>query len=233
MTTALDHRYPTVQGEFEQEDEFEFEFEAEAQVERELEEEDEGESFVNPIQRIYRDAELMAHLSRRASEAEGEDEAEAFIGALVPIAARLIPRAAALLSRNAPALIRGATRIAQQLRADPSTRRLVRAIPVVLQRTAQSLADQSASGRPMTADRALKTLATMTGRVLATPASRRRAVGAVDIFDRRWHRRATRSATFDGPLAGGPAYGQPARRRPVRRRQGPPSAAVRRGRRRR
>ncbi len=117
MTTSVDHRYPAIQGEYEDETEYEFEFEFEFEAEAEAEGENEGESFVNPVQRIYRDAELMAHLSRRASNAESEDEAEAFIGALVPIAARLIPRAAPVLARNAPALIRGATRIARRLRA--------------------------------------------------------------------------------------------------------------------
>src|SRR4051794_1925876 len=244
MTSAVNHRYPAVQGEFEaeleaeeelefeaededegeledefedesflsalggiarsvggllgegedeaeNEAEFEFEFEVEAELETEAEDEfeDEDEAFVNPVQRIYRDAELMAHLAGNAATAEGEEEAEAFIGALVPIAARLIPRAASLVSRNAPALIRGATRIVRRLRKDPATRRLVRAMPVVLQRTAQSLADQAASGRPVTADSAMRTLARMTGRVLGTPHSCRRALGAVGVFDRRYRRR--------------------------------------------
>jgi hypothetical protein len=249
MTTAVDHRYPAIQGEYEDEAEYEFEFEAEAEAEGE------DEDFVNPIRRIYPDAELMAHLSRRASDAESEEEAEAFIGALIPIAARLIPRAASILARNAPTLIRGAAGLARRLRANPSTRRLVRALPVVLQRTAQSLADQSAAGRPVTPQRALRTLATMTGRVLQTPATRRRAVRAVNVFDRRWHQRCRAS----GSLAGGPAYGAPASdiagydgpaygtasyngssggsaytgRRPVRRRQRRSSTAVRRGGRRR
>ena len=63
------------EGEIEGEAEVEFDFEAEAEAEAEteyeweLEEEyeEEGEGFVNPIRRIYRDAELMAHLSARAA----------------------------------------------------------------------------------------------------------------------------------------------------------------------
>ena len=256
MTSALNHRYPEVQGEFEdeleaedefedefeEEDEFEneeflgalggiartvggllggdaefeeeaaaeFEFEAEAEGEFEAEDESEDEAFVNPVQRIYRDAELMAHLSRQAAASEGEEEAEAFLGALVPLAARLIPRAAALVSGNAPALIRGVTTIGRRLRGDPATRRLIQALPVVLQRTAQSLADQAASGRTITADRAVTTLARVTGRVLQTPASCRSAVHAVDVFDRRYRQRARRTVRRQTvPHAGGPAYGQP------------------------
>ena len=86
----------------------------------------------------------MAHLARQAAMTESEGEAEAFIGALVPLAAKIIPRAARLIARNAPTLVRTARRITRNLRRDPTTRRLVQAMPVVLQRTAQSLADQAA-----------------------------------------------------------------------------------------
>jgi hypothetical protein len=284
MSSALNHRYPTVQGEFEDESElefeaedeleleeesefedefedeaflgairgiagavgnllgegeiegeeesefeFEFEFEAEAESEYEDENEDESEAFVNPVQRIYRDAELMAHLSRQAADAEGEEESEAFIGALIPIAARLIPRAASLVARNAPALIRGATKIVRKLRRDPTTRRLIRAMPVVLQRTAQSLADQAMAGRPITAGTAVNTLVRMTGRVLGSPAGRQSAVRAVGIFDDRFRRRARRRPAPG--MAGGPAYSRASS--PARRRSRATSPAVRRARRRR
>src|SRR6266545_812525 len=169
------------EGELEAEGEQEDEFEAEA--------EEEAEGFVNPVRRIYRDAETMAHLARQAAQTESEGEAEAFIGALVPLASRLIPRAAKLVARHAPALVRGATRDVRSLRRNPRTRRLVRALPVVLQRTAQSLADQAANGRPIDATTVVRTLGTMTGRVLRGP-NGRRALRAVDVFNRRWHRRA-------------------------------------------
>jgi hypothetical protein len=181
------------EGEYEGEFEFEFEAEAEAESEGELEDEDEDESeaFVNPVRRIYRDAELMAHLSTQATRVESESEAEAFIGALIPIAARLIPRAARLVSRNAPALIKGATRITRRLRRDPRTRRLVQAMPVILQRTAQSLADQAANGVEIDPTVAVQTLGQMSGRVLSGPGSGR-AVRAVRVFDQRYHRRHRR-----------------------------------------
>src|SRR4051812_25072489 len=143
----------------------------------------------SPATRRPRGADVRPRGAASPATAGGEEEAEAFIGALIPIAARLIPRAASLVTRNAPALIRGATRIVRRLRQDPSTRRLVRAMPVVLQRTAQSLADQAATGRPVTAESTVRTLARMTGRVLGTPHSCRRALGAVGVFDRRYRRR--------------------------------------------
>ncbi len=176
-------------GEAEDEAEYDFEFEAEAEDEAEEEGESEGEAFVNPIRRIYPDAELMAHLSSQAARAESEEEAEAFIGALIPLAARLIPRAAALIHRNAPTLIRGATRLAGQLRLQPRTRRLVSTLPVVLQRTAQSLSDQAAAGHAITPAGALDTLGAIAQGVLSDPADCRRVMSAVGTFDRRYHRR--------------------------------------------
>lgn len=266
--TTMNHRYPTIQGEFEGEEEYEFEeeledeaffgplaqiagsllgeeeledeyeaeyegeleeeyeFEFEAEAEAELESEgelesefedeaeEEAEGFVNPVRRVYRDAETMAHLAVRAERADSEAEAEAFVGALVPIAARLIPRAASVLARNAPALIKGATRIARRLRRNPQTRQLVRALPVVLQRTAQSLADQSANGQPIDATAVIRTLGTMTGRVLGSSGASR-AVRAVDVFDRRWQRRARWNARRRPSVR--VVRGRPVTRRPVPR----------------
>ena len=209
-----------IEGEVEAEVEFDFEAEAEYESELEEEYEEEAEEFVNPIRRIYRDAELMAHLSTRAAQTESEDEAEAFIGALVPIAARLIPRAGRLLTRNAPSLIRGVSRLTRQLRRNPASRQFITAIPVILQRTAQSLADQAAQGRPITADTVIRTLTSVAARVLGRPADRRRAVRAVGVFDRRYHNRWR--------------TGPPGRRgATLPRRRRVPSMAVRRDRRRR
>jgi hypothetical protein len=67
-------------------------------------------------------------------------------------------------------------------------------MPVILQRTAQSLADQADAGQPIGADTVARTLGTITGRVLRGP-SGIRAVRAVDVFDRRWHRRARWAAS--------------------------------------
>ena len=194
--------------------EVEFEFEAEAETEEEAEEEYEDEAFVNPVRRIYPDAELMAHLSTRAAQTSSEAEAEAFLGALVPLASKLIPRAEGELARHGPALIRGTSALGRRMRRGRGSRKYIRALPVVLQRTAQSLADQAASGRPVTADVAVSTLARIAGRVLRTPSERDRAVRAVNTFDRRYHRRNRR-----------PSPGTTA---PRRRRRAAPSRTARR-----
>ncbi|GIH15906.1 hypothetical protein [Rugosimonospora africana] len=191
-----------LEGEYEYEDEgeeeaeYEFEFETEA----ELEAEGESEDFVNPVRRIYPDAELMAHFAHSAASAESEAEAEAFIGALLPLAAKLIPRAAPLVRRLAPTLVRGATRVVRQLRSNPQTRKLVSALPVIAQRTVQSLADQAAGGRDITGNSVFRTLGDMTSRVLSDPDSARRATNAVAVFDRRWHaRNRRRTGTYRRP----------------------------------
>jgi hypothetical protein len=250
MSTRNRH-YPAIQGEYENElesefegeyegedeveGELDFEFEAEAEMEDEgeLEDEyeDEAEGFANPIRRVYRDAETMAHLARQASLSESEGEAEAFIGALIPLASRLIPRAARLFSQNAPTLVRGATRVVRTLRRNPNTRRFVRAMPVVLQRTAQSLADQAADGRPIGPDAVMDTLSRISGRVLGPDVDS--ALRAVDVFDRRWRRRAQRgsSRSYPSPTQRGYSYrGYPQFARPYpSRRQYGRSSYVRRG----
>src|SRR5262245_58857495 len=105
------------------------ESEAEGAYTGELEWESEAE--LNPIRRVYPDA-LMEHLGHAAAEAESEAEAEAFIGALIPLAARLLPRVAPAIMRAAPGLIRGAAGVARTLRRSPATRPLVRTIPTIV-----------------------------------------------------------------------------------------------------
>jgi hypothetical protein len=199
--------------------EVEFEFEAEAETEDEAEEEYEDEAFVNPVRRVYPDAELMAHLSTKAAQTSSESEAEAFLGALVPIVSKLIPRAAGIVAKNAPALIRGTSALGRKLRRNPATRKYVTALPVILQRTAQSLADQASSGRPVTSENVISTLSKVASRVLRTRPARDSAVRAVTTFDRRYRRRG-RTPSPDAPAGRRRRRSAPsrtARRRPARR----------------
>ena len=176
--------------EFEEEWEGEFEGEWENEDELELEAEWEAEYEANPLLRVYPDALMeMEHLGHAASEAESEAEAEAFIGALVPLAARLVPKVAPALMKAAPRLIKQASNVTKTLRRDPSTRQLVRAVPQILQRTAQSLASQAAHGRSVTPMSALRTLNRMTTRVLRSPKMSRYAIRRSHALDRRFHRR--------------------------------------------
>ena len=69
------------------------------------------EGELSPIRRVYPDA-LMEHLGHAAAQAESEAEAEAFLGALIPLAAQLVPRVAPAIMRAAPGLIRGVAGVA-------------------------------------------------------------------------------------------------------------------------
>lgn len=194
------------EGEFELEGEFEFEGESEFEGEFEME----GEFEVNPQRRVYHEA-LMEHFGHSAAEAESEEEAEAFIGAMIPIAARLAGRAAPAIMRAAPQLIRGAAGVARTLMRNPTTRPLLRTLPNIVRNTARSLAQQAQHGRPVTPQAASRTLARQTARVIGDP---RRAVQAYQrsrALDHGYHRRSGAA----GP--GAPGRGRPY---PIRQ-QGP------------
>ena len=154
--------------------------------EREFEGELEWEEEVNPIRRVYPDA-LMEHLGHAATEAESEAEAEAFIGALIPLAARLLPQAAPAIMQAAPGLIRGLSGIAQTLRQSPTTRPLVRTLPTIVRRTATSIAQQRRQGQPVTPQGAVRTLARQTARVLSSPQQCVQAYRRSRTLDRRLH----------------------------------------------
>jgi hypothetical protein len=157
----------------------EFEGEFEWEVER-----------MNPLRRVYSDA-LMEHLGHAATEAESEAEAEAFIGALVPLAARVIPRVAPAIMRAAPQLVRGVANVTRVLRSNPATRQLVRTVPTIVRRTAASMAQQAAHGRQVTPAGAMQTLARQTARVIGNPGQCVQAYRRSRALDRQHHRSVT------------------------------------------
>jgi hypothetical protein len=146
----------------------------------------ECEAEVNPLRRVYPDA-LMEHLGHAAAEAHTEAEAEAFIGALIPLAARLLPQIAPLILRAAPGLIPGVAIVARTLRRSPITRSLVRTIPTIVRRTAASMSQQVRQGRVVTPKTAVRTLARQTAQVLGSPARTVEAWRRSRSLDRRHH----------------------------------------------
>ncbi len=155
----------------------------------EMECEFEGESEMNPIRRVYPDA-LMEHFGHAAAEAETEAEAEAFIGAMIPMAARIFPRVAPAILRAAPRLIQGASRVARVLRSSPATRSLVRTIPTIVRSTAATIARRVARGQPVTPQVAVRALAGQAARVLGNPRQAVRAWQRSRALDRRYHHAA-------------------------------------------
>jgi hypothetical protein len=109
---------------------------------------------------------LMEHLGRLATRTRDEAEAEALVGALVPLAATLVPSARPALMRATPGLVAGLSGAARVLRAHPATRPLVRRLPTVARRTALVLGRRAAQGRPAPPEVALGALARQAMRVL-------------------------------------------------------------------
>lgn len=128
------------------------------------------------------EAYLLEHLGALAADTEDEAEAEAFLGALVPLAAKLFPA----LVRSAPTVVRGVARLGRQMRRHPAARTLVRTLPTVVRRTAMDLSRAQAAGRRVTATTATRSLARQTSAVLGSKAARERAVRRCRELDRRW-----------------------------------------------
>jgi hypothetical protein len=184
-------------GEGEAEDEFEFEGEDEGEGEEflgrlvgglfgegegEFEDEFEAEGFVNPQRRLYQDAhQMMEQIGRAASEAESEDEAEAFLPMLLPLAAKALPMLARrvaprLLRRVAPRLTGLTRNLVRGLRRRRATRPYVRAVPTIVNRTTRRLATYAARGRPVTPAVAQRIFQVEARRVLSNPSVRRRVI---------------------------------------------------------
>jgi hypothetical protein len=165
----------------------------------EFEFEGEFEEELNPIRRVYPDA-LMEHLGHAAATAQNEAEAEAFIGALIPLAARIAPRVAPAIMRVAPRLVRGAANVTRTLRRSPATRPLVRTLPSIVRRTAASLAQQAGRGQPVTPQSAVQALAQQTARVIGSPQQAVQAYRQSRIGDQQYHQ--TMSDGLPGPGMG-------------------------------
>ena len=142
----------------EDEGEYEYDYEDEAEAEfdavvRELEAEFdlEDEGFSNPARRVYSDAEMMAQLAFQAENAETEQEAEAFLGALAPLAFQAAKWAVPKIIKHGPQLIRGAINLGRRLWRNPATRHAVRHVPRILGRTARDIGRRYAEGRPIDA----------------------------------------------------------------------------------
>jgi hypothetical protein len=184
------------------------------------ESEGEGEAELNPVRRWYADA-MLEHLAHEAAQAESEAEAgEAFLPliplvaskllplaarAAVPLVRRAMPQVMKAVSRVTPQLTRGVVNVARTMYRSPATRRLLRAVPTIAQRTVGQIARQVANGQPVTAQGAVRTLAKQTLTVLRHPARYRRAVRRSRALDTRFHRVIPGVRAPGGSRAAGPA----------------------------
>ena len=115
----------------------------------------------------------MENLAESALEAENEDEAEAFIGALIPMAAsllpkllpmgkkllpKLLPKAMKGVRRVVPGLIKKVANIGNKLRKSPKHRGKVRTLPAIVKKTIKTVGKAAAMGKPVTPVQAGKIL---------------------------------------------------------------------------
>ncbi len=138
-------------------------------------------------------ARLMEHLGHEAAHAPTQVEAEAFLAALVPLAARVVPQAAPAIMRSAPDLIRGITGITGVLRRDAAMRPLIRTIPTMMRVTAAAVGSRRMRGQPVTPQDAVRLLTVQAYRMLSDPRRSVRAWQQSQPLDRAWHRTAFRS----------------------------------------
>ncbi|HLK60245.1 MAG TPA: hypothetical protein VKU00_27025 [Chthonomonadaceae bacterium] len=148
--------------------------------------EGEGLHELNPVRKVYPDA-MLEHLGHAAMETHSEAEAEALVGAMIPLIARANPAIARSIQRAAPGLVCGAASVARQLRRTRATRPLVRVLPTILQRTAADIARQEARGRAVPPQAAVRTLARQTYQVINSPQSCVQAWRRSRALDRRYH----------------------------------------------
>jgi len=115
----------------------------------------------------------MENLAEQALETENEDEAEAFIGALIPMATKLLPKLLPMgkkaiskllprvmkgVNKVVPNLIKNVAKMGNKLRKSPKHRGKVRTLPAIVQKTIQTVGKAAAAGRPVTPAQAGKVL---------------------------------------------------------------------------
>lgn len=111
----------------------------------------------------------MDYLAEMAVQTEDDDEAEAFIGALIPLAAKLLPQAAGVVSKVAPKLIAGASKVASTLRRNPAARRMIRSLPGIVRNTTRDVARHYARTGQVSGNTAARYLARRTQQGLSKP----------------------------------------------------------------
>ncbi len=125
---------------------------------------------------------LMEHLGALAARTGSEAEAEAFLGALPAVAARLAPAVTSWV----PDLARSAVEVGRQLWKDPTTRSYVQAVPDVVRRTAADVAGRYARGAPVSPDLVGRRFAHHAARALRDPDRRRFVIQRARAADRAW-----------------------------------------------
>jgi hypothetical protein len=112
------------------------------------------------------EAQLMERLGRLAAESDNEAEAEALIGALLPLAGKVVPGAEPALTRAAPQLLHALAGATRALRSNQATRPLVDRMPAIARRTALDVDRMRRLGRPVDKDAVARALVAQAMRAL-------------------------------------------------------------------
>src|SRR5579884_481010 len=121
-------------------------------------------------------AALTEVLAAEASHTESESEAEALLGAALPISIRVMGGRVAL-RRVTPTLVRANVRLVLSLhRQGGPGRQLLRAVPSIQRRTVSTLKAMAQSGQPITPTIAAQVMTGQAARVLSTPKTCGRAL---------------------------------------------------------
>jgi hypothetical protein len=122
------------------------------------------------------EAALTELLAAEAALASTEAEAEANLAATLPITITIMG-ARQPLRRVVPALTQANTRLVKTLRRQgPVGRQLLRTVPAIQRRTVAALRRGAQRGQRITAPLAVRTMATVAGRMLNNPREVQRAI---------------------------------------------------------
>jgi hypothetical protein len=131
---------------------------------------------------------LLEHLGHAAVQARRGAEAQALVGAMVPVAARLVTTTPSVLFPGIAVMVGAAAVVARALGSSSNTRPFLRMLPAIVVRTLEQTAGRGTVGRaPGPAD-PVDVLAEETRRVLSSPEICVRIYRQSCSADRRFHR---------------------------------------------
>jgi hypothetical protein len=141
---------------------------------------------LTPGQRAELEA-LLEHLGHAAVQARRGAEAQALVGAMVPVAVRLVTTTPSVLLPGIPVIVGAAAVVARALGSSANTRPFLRVLPAIVVRTLEQAAGRGTVGRaPGPAD-PVDVLAEETRKVLSSPESCVRIYRQSCSADRRFH----------------------------------------------
>lgn len=134
---------------------------------REYEFEAEGEGEVSAGARPHIEA-AMEYLGKAAAEAETDEEANAYLSALAPLAAQLVPSISSHLLRSSTGLIPETISMARLLRQN-GMRPLIRTLPTALGATTADLARKRSASGGFSPQTAVRSFAQNAHKIISNP----------------------------------------------------------------